>query len=155
MYIYIYVYTHIYFDSTGSSLQLVGSLLRPWSFYLFVAWGLQVLRSRGSKSSHALQLQHLGLCCSMACRFLVSQPRIELSSPPLEGEFLITGPPAKSLQGNIFNDSFKCFEMLYLGNKLTVVFTTEIDNSFMIFFFLQCSGRNAWAFKIFSLDLPW
>ena len=90
----------------------------------------------------------MGLSCSTACRFLVSQLGIELSSPALEGEFLITGPPAKSRQGNIFNDNFKCFKML--GNTLRVVFTTEIDNSFMIFF-----SYNALAFKIFSLGLPW
>ena len=38
-----------------------------------------------------------GLSCSMACRILVSLPEIELMSPALEGGFLTTGPPERSL----------------------------------------------------------
>ena len=38
-----------------------------------------------------------GLRCAAAREILVSQPRIELMSPALQGGFLSTGPPGKSL----------------------------------------------------------
>ena len=38
-----------------------------------------------------------GLSCSWASGSLVSGPGIESMSPTLEGEFLTTGPPGKSL----------------------------------------------------------
>ena len=37
-----------------------------------------------------------GLSCSMACRILVPQPRIEPVSPALQGGFLTIGPPGNS-----------------------------------------------------------
>ena len=39
-----------------------------------------------------------GLNCSEACRILIPQLGIESASPRLQGEFLTTGPPGKSLQ---------------------------------------------------------
>ena len=36
-----------------------------------------------------------GLSCPRACRILVPQPGIKLSSPTLQGRFLTTGPPEK------------------------------------------------------------
>ena len=39
----------------------------------------------------------LGLSCSAACGILVPHPRIKLMSPALQGRFLTTGPPGKSL----------------------------------------------------------
>ena len=38
-----------------------------------------------------------GLSCPMACEILVPWPKIEPMSPALEGKFLSTGPPRKSL----------------------------------------------------------
>ena len=38
-----------------------------------------------------------GLSCPMACGILVPQPGIEPAPPTLEGRFLTTGPPGKSL----------------------------------------------------------
>ena len=61
-----------------------------------VALGLLLLQSTGSKA--------WGLCsngglssCSAACGILVSRPGTEPVSPELEGRFLTTGPPGKSL----------------------------------------------------------
>ena len=39
-----------------------------------------------------------GLSCSIACEILVPQPGMEPESPVLEGGFLTTGPPEKSLE---------------------------------------------------------
>ena len=38
-----------------------------------------------------------GLSCPVACGILVPQPGIEPTSPAVEGRFLTTGPPGKSL----------------------------------------------------------
>ena len=57
------------FDCIGSSLLCV-------VFSLIAAWGLS---------------------CHLACGILVSQPGIELVSPTVEGRFLTTGPPERSL----------------------------------------------------------
>ena len=38
-----------------------------------------------------------GLSCPVACGILVPQPGIKPASPALEGGFLTTGPPGKSL----------------------------------------------------------
>ena len=45
-----------------------------------------------------------GLRCSTAREILVSQPRTKLMSPALQGGFLSTGPPGKSLY-HFFLDS--------------------------------------------------
>ena len=52
-----------------------------------------------SLSCRTGDLSLLGLSCSSACGILVPQPRpmIELESPALQGGFLTTGPPGKSL----------------------------------------------------------
>ena len=39
-----------------------------------------------------------GLNCPMACGILVPRPGIKPASPALEGGFLTTGPPGKSLE---------------------------------------------------------
>ena len=43
----------------------------------------------------------LRFSCSAACGILVPQPGIELLSPALQGEFLTTGSPGKSLYSSI------------------------------------------------------
>ena len=41
------------------------------------------------------------LSCPEACEILVPQPGIEPLSPALEGRFLTTGPPGKSLEHSL------------------------------------------------------
>ena len=45
-----------------------------------------------------------GLSCPAACGILVPRPGIEPMFPALEGGFLTTGPPGKSIQGD-FEDT--------------------------------------------------
>ena len=53
--------------------------------------GVQALKHMGSVvAAH-------GLICPAACGILVPRPGIEPASPALEGGFLTTGPPGKSL----------------------------------------------------------
>ena len=94
-----------------------GILFSFWFFfniYLFnylaalgLSCGLQDLHG-GSQAS--LQLWRLrsgahGLSsCPVACGILVPQPGIEPASPALEGRFLTTGPPGKSL-GHLVNNA--------------------------------------------------
>ena len=61
-----------------------------------VALGLLLLQSTGS---NAWGLRSNGglSSCSAACGILVPGPGTELVSPELEGRFLTTGPPGKSL----------------------------------------------------------
>ena len=44
-----------------------------------------------------------GLTCLTACWILVLLPGIERTFPPLEGRFLTTGPPGKSLLRSLYN----------------------------------------------------
>ena len=46
---------------------------------------------------HWVFVAHCRLSCPEACEILVPQPGIEPMSPTLEGGFLTTGPPGKSL----------------------------------------------------------
>ena len=48
-------------------------------------------------SSWASLIAGCGLSCPVACGILVPRPGIRLESPALEGGFLTTGPPGKSL----------------------------------------------------------
>ena len=45
-----------------------------------------------------------GFSCPQACGILVPQPGIEPVSPALQGGYLTTGPPGKSLKANFFNE---------------------------------------------------
>ena len=49
--------------------------------------------------------------CSVACGILVPQPEIEPMSPELQGRFLTTGPPGKSLLLTYFNKSNICVQV--------------------------------------------
>ena len=49
-------------------------------------------------------LQYLWLSCSASCVIFVAQPGIEPSSPALQGGFLATGPPEKSLFTSFMRD---------------------------------------------------
>ena len=80
----------------GSSLQPVGSFIAACRLFTVVR-GL--LSNCGSQA-----LERVGsvvvacrLSCPVACGTLVPQPGIEPTSPALEGGFLTTGPPGKSL----------------------------------------------------------
>ena len=50
-----------------------------------------------SPESYGSQVVALGLSCPMACGILVPLPGIESMSLALEGGFITTGPPGKSL----------------------------------------------------------
>ena len=63
---------------------------------LVVAHGLWTPEFAGS-----VAVAH-GLSCYAACGILVPQPGIEHVAPALEGRFLTTGPPGKSLRGNLW-----------------------------------------------------
>ena len=69
---------------TGSSLHHVGS------FHC------------STHSSCGMQAHQLWHSCSVACRILVSQPRIEPMSPALQGTFLTTGPQQSPYQWSLF-----------------------------------------------------
>ena len=71
----------------GSSLQHVGSLV--------AACGL--LSGCGAQAPGHADSRALRLSCPVACGILVPRPGIEPASPALEGGFLITRAPAKSL----------------------------------------------------------
>ena len=65
-----------------------------------------VVAARGLSSCGTWTPEHAGsvvavhrLSCPTACGILVPRPGIEPESPALEGGFLTTGPPKKSLQG--------------------------------------------------------
>ena len=82
-----------------------------WVF--FAAWGLFAVvckispvaaQARGVSCCGARALEYVGsvvsackLSCPMACGILIPPLEIELASPALEGGFLTTGPPGKSL----------------------------------------------------------
>ena len=68
--------------------------------FSLVACGLCSLRRSGSVVATR------GLSCPMACGILVRQPGLEPASPTLEGGFLTTGPPGKSLSV-VFEVSYK------------------------------------------------
>ena len=54
-------------------------------------------------SVHGLSLAGAhGLSCPVARRILVPQPGIQPTSPAMEGRFLATGPPGKSLASGIY-----------------------------------------------------
>ena len=44
----------------------------------------------------------LGLSCSIACELLLPGPGIKPMSPALQGGFLTTGLPGKSLKGDLY-----------------------------------------------------
>ena len=76
----------------------------------------------GLSSCDAWALEHVGsvvvarhLSFSMAYETLVSEPGIEPASPALQGGFLTTGPPGKSLDG-----------YFRMGQKQT--FLSDLDN---------------------------
>ena len=73
------------------SLQCASSSLWHAGFPLVVAWG------RGAPEHVGSVAVACRLSFPTACGILVPQPGIEPTSPALEGRFLTTGPPGKSL----------------------------------------------------------
>ena len=74
----------------GSLLQHAGSFVAARR--LFSSCGMQAPECTGSVVAVR------GLSCPMARGILVPRPGIEPPSPALEGRFLTTGPPGKSLK---------------------------------------------------------
>ena len=71
--------------------------------------GLCSLRHAGSLVE-ACRLKQVAACrlsCPTACEILVPQPGIEPMSPALEGGFLITGLPGKSLNQALIRHSMR------------------------------------------------
>ena len=79
-----------------------------WSFFILSEDGRVLLSSPLSYLSfflpilffswlHSIFIWVFGLSCRTAWGILVPRPGIEPTSPALEGRFLTTGPPAKSL----------------------------------------------------------
>ena len=102
------------FGCIGSYLRQAGSLLRRVGFSLVVECGLFLFSSRGARAPEcmgsgvygtwALSLRSTssvvmarGLSYPAACGIPVPRPEIEPVSPALEGGFITTGPPGKSL----------------------------------------------------------
>ena len=83
-------YFIFYLAASGLSCGTWGILVAACRIFRCSMWGLS-LRHVG-----ALVVAH-GLSCPAACGILVPRPGIEPVSPALEGRFLTTGPPGKSL----------------------------------------------------------
>ena len=75
-------------------------LFKFWPHEVFVAaHGLCIVAAHGLwivARGLSFAVAH-GLSCSLACGILVPQPGIEFTCSALEGKFLTTGPPGKSL----------------------------------------------------------
>ena len=67
------------------------------------AFALKLWHTGSAVVTHGLQSTQTsvavtrGLSCSVVCGILVPRPEIEPTSPALQGVFLATGPPGKSL----------------------------------------------------------
>ena len=79
----------------SSYITLLSFFNLKFSIYLFGCIGSQ-LPHTGSFPAVSLVVV-CGLSCPLACGILVPRPGIELMSPALEGRFLTTAPPGKSL----------------------------------------------------------
>ena len=67
-------------------------------------------------SGHGASYAAHRLLCSMVCRIMIPRPGIEPVSPVLQGEYLTTGPPRKSL-----HSSFLKVACIFLPQTATFV----------------------------------
>ena len=81
----------LFFGCTGSSLWPMGCLLLR-TVSLDLALGSVVVT--------------LGLSCPVACGVLAPRPKTKPMSPALQGGFLTTGPPGKSLRQTFISIAF-------------------------------------------------
>ena len=86
-------------------------LFKFYLFFILAALGLRY-------GTWASLVVALGLSCPSACGILVPQPGIEPASPALEGGFLTTGPPGKSVSSVFYSKMFCCPQ---LGNLCTFI----------------------------------
>ena len=87
-------------------------------FCLFVWFFVVVLATLGfcCSSWASLVVVLEGLFCPMACGILVSQSGIKPAPPALEGRFLTTGPPGKSLhRGLLFGENYTWEGWMFLN----------------------------------------
>ena len=66
-------------------------------FYLFGWIGSQLWQGVSAFQHRDSIVAAPGFSCSKACEILIPQPGIELMFPALQGRFLTSGPPGKSL----------------------------------------------------------
>ena len=86
------------------------------------------------------------LSCPMACRILVPWLGMEPMFPGLEGGFLTTGPPGKSLEVLHFNDTLK-----YLAFRFTDLFPPLLLAYFLFYWFFLFSK----LFPLLALSLAY
>ena len=95
--IFIYLFVYLFLAASGLScgtrdlsLQHAGSFVAACG--LLSSCGEQATERTGSVVAAR------GISCPATCGIFVRQPGIESTSPALEGGFLTTGPPGKSLK---------------------------------------------------------
>ena len=112
-------------DSISGNTRNLGSFPLLWAVTsVFIYWDFFFFFN--------ICLAVLGLSCPEACGILVPWPGIELTHPALEGEFLSTGPPGKSLYWDIY--------FLKTGYKVD-------HNSPLTFFLCAVSPNNTFHSK--------
>ena len=81
-----------------------------------------------------------GLFCRMACGLLLSQSGVKPSPPTLEGRFLTTGPPGKSLhRGLLFGENYTWEGWMFLN-------PTNTWKKFKIAFRIHLVVKYWWLF---------
>ena len=80
----------------GGGFLVVVVLLHQW--VLVVSCGIFLCGTQASEGAGSV-VAVLGLSCSRTCGILVPQLGFKPTSPALQGRFLTTGPPGKSLVG--------------------------------------------------------
>ena len=101
LFIYLFGCIRSYLWHTGSSLHHERSFVYTDSLVVVPGFSSMALR----------------LSCFMPCRILVPQPGLEPMSPALQGGFLTTGPPGKSLR------------QTFISNIFTVEFLISFESS--------------------------
>ena len=99
-----FFFPNVFFKKIFYLFGCIGSQLWHAGSFIVVRGLLSLVAACGLQSAQAQQLQRVGslvvacgLSCPVTCGILVSPPGIEPMSPALEGRFLTTGPPGKSL----------------------------------------------------------
>ena len=107
IYIYLFIWLHrVWHVRSVVAARRLSSSCGVWT----PEHAGSVVAACGLSSCGARALEHVGsvvaacgLSCPATCRILVPRPRIEPTSPALEGGFLTTGPPGKSPQQALLN----------------------------------------------------
>ena len=100
IYLFIFGCIRSQVQHTGSSLQHAGSFVGIHRLFIAVRGLLSSCGAWAAERMGSVVAAH-GLSCPAACGLLVSRPGIKCTSPALEGRFLTTGPPGKSLKWSL------------------------------------------------------